>query len=113
MVLHSCNSLSAEMLTPLLRIPAPVYFSFIAGRSLASQKTIALLKACPLERMLVETDSPDALPQELRAALPSNEMAVLRRSIRAIAEVKGVSARELAEASAENAKSVFNVGDAV
>lgn len=106
-VLHSCNSMSGEMLTPFMRLQAPVYFSFVAGRSTTNQKTISLLKACPLGRIMVETDSPDALLPELRSQLPSNEMATLRRSIRALAAIKEVEPRELAEAATNNAQSVF------
>ena len=59
--------------------------------------------------MLVETDSPDALISELRPHLPYNEMAVLRRSICAIAAVKDMNPRDLAEATASNAQSIFCV----
>ena len=59
-VLHSCNSLSVQMADDFLKIPS-VYFSF-SGRALSANKECKLASRIPLDRILVETDSPDQLP---------------------------------------------------
>ena len=86
-----------------------VYLSFTGGKSLATDKTRELLRGVPLERLLIETDSPDQLPADLKGSLPCNEMAVLRRSIGRVASCLGMEATPVAEQVYKNAESVFSL----
>ena len=59
----------------------------------------------PIDRILVETDSPYLAPQPLRGR--PNEPANLAHTVRALAEVRGVAAEELAAATHANATAAF------
>ncbi|MDP2182178.1 MAG: TatD family hydrolase [Actinomycetota bacterium] len=61
--------------------------------------------AVPLERLLVETDSPFMAPEPHRGR--TNEPAWVTLTVERIAEVKGVHAAVVAEACLENALEVF------
>ncbi|MDZ4064609.1 MAG: TatD family hydrolase, partial [Coriobacteriia bacterium] len=61
--------------------------------------------AVPLDRILVETDSPFMAPEPHRGR--TNEPAWVTLTIEKIAEVKGVHAAVVAEACLENALEVF------
>lgn len=62
----------------------------------------------PLERLLVETDAPYLAPMPFRGK--RNEPAWVRYTAECLAEVKGISFEELAEATTENALRVFGLG---
>jgi TatD DNase family protein len=62
----------------------------------------------PLERLLVETDAPYLAPIPFRGK--RNEPAWVRYTAECLAEVKGISFEELAEATTENALRVFGLG---
>ena len=83
-VLHSCNSMPPEMAASFASVPN-VYFSF-TGRALGAKET-RLAHAVPLDRMLLETDSPDQLPTALRHRLAHNEPAALRLSCVLLSQV--------------------------
>tara|TARA_R110002111_G_scaffold26914_1_gene57892 strand:+ start:194 stop:973 length:780 start_codon:yes stop_codon:yes gene_type:complete len=57
----------------------------------------------PEDRILVETDSPYLSPEPLRGKRP-NEPARVEHTLRCLAEVRGVSAEQLARTTTENAK---------
>ena len=107
-VLHASNSMPSEMLNQFLSLSC-VYLSFTGGKSLNTSKTRHLLRGVPLNRLLVETDSPDQLPFDLKSELPHNEMAVLRRSIVGVAETLGMEATSVAEQVYKNAQIVFSL----
>lgn len=69
-------------------------------RSRQKQKLVARL---PLTSLLLETDSPVLGPDPAARNEPAN----LRISLRAVAEIKGVSEKEVAEAAALNARRLF------
>ena len=60
----------------------------------------AVFREVPLERLLVETDAPYLAPAPHRGK--SNEPAFVAHTAAALAEIKGVTAEELARASSEN-----------
>lgn len=62
----------------------------------------------PEDRLLVETDAPYLSPEPLRGKRP-NEPARVEHTLRCLAEVRGVTAEELAEKTTENAKRVFQL----
>ena len=65
-------------------------------------------KYVPLDRLFIETDAPYLAPQSHRGAL--NEPSFLPETAAAIAHAKGISARDLAAACAENALRFFSFG---
>lgn len=72
-----------------------------------SEALRALLEKVPLERLLVETDSPYLAPVPYRGK--RNEPAYVVESARVLAEVKGVTMEELASVTTENAAKLFNL----
>ena len=62
----------------------------------------------PLDRLLVETDSPYLSPEPLRGKRP-NEPARVEHTLRCLADVHGVPADRLAQQTTENAKRFFQL----
>jgi TatD DNase family protein len=104
-VLHSCNSLPKQMVADYLKIPN-VYFSF-SGRTLTAKKEGNLASRIPMDRILVETDSPDQLPLTLKGKMRSNEPSLVRLNIGILASLMAVDPNVLAAATVENARRVF------
>lgn len=67
----------------------------------------AVAQAVPLERLLVETDSPFLTPQPFRGR--RNEPARVRLVAEKIAELKGISYAEVAEQTGQNVQRLFNI----
>ena len=67
-----------------------------------------IAKQVPEDRLLVETDSPYLSPEPLRGRRP-NEPARVEHTLRCLAEVRGVSAEQLAEATTDNARRLFQL----
>ena len=101
-----CYSGSAEMARELLRrgwylgFDGPVTYK-------NARKTLEVLEICPLDRILIETDSPYLSPVPLRGK--RNDSGNLRYIAEKIAEVKGVSAEETARITGENGRKLFGI----
>jgi TatD DNase family protein len=61
----------------------------------------------PLDRLLVETDSPYLAPEPMRGH--RNEPALLRYVAEKIASLRNISLEELAEATTQNAKDIYRI----
>jgi TatD DNase family protein len=72
-----------------------------------ARKAIEVLEICPLDRLLIETDSPYLSPVPRRGR--RNDSRNLRYVVEKIAEVKGLGCEEVAAAAAENGKRLFNL----
>ena len=72
-----------------------------------SVKTKEVAKAVPLDRLLVETDSPYLTPQPFRGK--RNEPAYVRIVAEEIANLRDISLAELAEATTANVRRLFNI----
>jgi TatD DNase family protein len=75
------------------------------------KKSIALRECAasvPLNRLLIETDSPYLSPEPKRGQRP-NEPALVRFTADCLAKVRGMKLRELAEATTANARALFGV----
>eukprot|EP00440_Ansanella_granifera_P003837 gb/GFBE01004165.1/.p1 GENE.gb/GFBE01004165.1/~~gb/GFBE01004165.1/.p1 ORF type:complete len:186 (+),score=41.51 gb/GFBE01004165.1/:1-558(+) len=113
LVLHSyCGS--AEMVQPFAKLNC--FFSF-SGSFLHIPKHAVALRAVPLERLLLETDSPDQLPKQLLEnkesvrfddAGPLNEPGVLPLILDGAARAREADLEELAAATSANARRVFD-----
>ena len=65
------------------------------------------MESCPLERLLVETDSPYMAPTPLRGTV--NEPKNIPLIVTAMAELKGMSIDKLAEMMQKNLERLFRV----
>jgi TatD DNase family protein len=104
-VMH-CFSGSREMAEKCIKsdfyisIAGPVTFP-------KSHKLHEIAKRIDLNKILLETDSPWLAPQEMRGK--QNEPAFLPFIAKKIAELKGISVDELAEATTQNARAIFKL----
>lgn len=71
----------------------------------ASEKLRRVVEACPLDRLLVETDCPYLTPVPYRGK--RNEPAYVRYVAEEVARAKGISLQELADATSNNARRLF------
>lgn len=101
-----CFSGSVEMARELVRrgwylgFDGPVTYK-------NARKALEVLEWCPLERILVETDSPYLTPVPFRGK--RNDSTKLRYIVEKIAEIKGLGAGAVARATSENASRLFGV----
>jgi len=104
-VLH-CYSGSAEMAKELLKrgwylgFDGPVTYK-------NARKTLEVIEVCPLERILIETDSPYLTPVPFRGK--RNDSRNLCYVAEKIAEIKGESLETVAEITLQNGKKLFNI----
>ena len=105
-VLLHCFSGSAELAKQYIKLGA--YIS-IAGPVTYknNRKTIEVVKEVPLDRLLIETDSPYLSPEPLRGHpnCPNN----VKYTAMKIAEIKGISFDEVAEATFANACRFYSI----
>lgn len=118
--LHAYNG-PLNTMVPLLDLGA--YFSFNAGQLKPNARRVReLIKRVPDDRILIETDAPDFLPQpELRefeyvtstaaedSRPPINHPANIRVGYRAIADLRGSSFEKLAQTVEANFKRYFTI----
>lgn len=101
-----CYSGSAEMAKELLK--RGWYLGFDGPITYKNaRKALEVLEICPLERILIETDSPYLSPVPRRGK--RNDSSNLSHIVEKIAEVKGMSHEEVARITLENGKTLFNI----
>jgi len=104
-IMH-CFSGSREMAEQCIK--SDFYISFAGPVTFPnSHKLHEIAKRIDLNKILLETDSPWLAPQEMRGK--RNEPAFLLFTAKKIAKLKGISVDELAEATTENAKEIFQL----
>lgn len=105
-VLMHCYSGSAELAKEYVKkgayisIAGPVTFK-------NSRKLLEVVSAVPLERLMIETDSPYMTPEPFRGK--RNESLYVAYVCEKIAQIKQIELREAAEATTANAKRFFNI----
>ncbi len=72
-----------------------------------AKKAFEVLEICPMDRLLIETDSPYLSPVPMRGK--RNDSSNLKYIVEKIAEIKGMSPAEVAAQSLENGKCLFNI----
>ena len=101
-----CYSGSAEMAKELLK--AGWYLGFDGPVTYKNaRKALEVLALCPLDRILVETDSPYLPPVPLRGK--RNDPGNLPYICAKIGEVKGLTAEEVARLTNENGRRLFGL----
>ena len=101
-----CYSGSAEMAKELLKrgwylgFDGPVTYK-------NARKTLEVLEICPLDRILIETDSPYLSPVPMRGK--RNDSRNLRYVVEKIGEVKGERPERIAALTMENGKRLFGL----
>ena len=103
-IIHTRSWIAAELLKRgwYLGFDGPITYK-------NARKALEVLQMCPLERMVIETDSPYLTPVPNRGK--RNDSSNLKYVIDKIAEVKGVSASEVERATFENGKKLYGMED--
>lgn len=104
-VVH-CFSGSAETAKILLDMGWYLSFNGVITFKNA-RKALDVVKYVPLERILIETDSPYLTPEPFRGT--RNNSSYVYLVAQKIAEVKGISADEVAAATLNNGKKLFSI----
>ncbi len=68
-----------------------------------------MLKFIPLDKILIETDSPFLTPSAMRGKVKNNEPAFVKYTFSFIADFLKIAENELADMLEKNVKSVFNI----
>lgn len=106
-VIHCC-SFNRELVKEMLKLG--FYLSFggpVTYKNASNAKEI--LNMVPLDRLLIETDSPYLSPEPVRGT--RNDSRNVRRVAEKIAEFKNNTLEEIAKQTYENAKSIFKLGE--
>ena len=101
-----CYSGSVEMAQELLK--RGWYLGFDGPITYKNaRKALEVLEICPLDRVLIETDSPYLSPVPMRGK--RNDSRNLVYVTEKIAEIKGITPQEAAAITMENGKKLFNI----
>ncbi len=104
-VMH-CYSLGPDELAPYLELGFYISFSGVVTYP-KNDANRAAARAVPIDRLLVETDSPYLAPQGLRGR--RNEPAFVREVVACLARERGAEFEELARATSANAARLFRL----
>ena len=84
------------------------YISFAGPVTFKNSKNAEeIVKMVPLDKILIETDSPYLSPEPLRGT--RNDSRNVRLVAEKIAEIKGVSVTEIAKSTYDNANKIFDI----
>ena len=84
------------------------YISFAGPITFKNSKNAdEIIKMVPLDKILIETDSPYLSPEPLRGK--RNDSRNVKYMAQKIADVKGISLEEVARTTYENAKTIFQI----
>lgn len=107
LLLH-CFSGSKELAQQYIKLGATIS---IAGPVTYknARKTVEVVESLPLEKLLIETDSPYLTPEPFRGK--RNIPPYVEHTAAKIAEIKGISYEEVVKTTCQNAKNFFNIVD--
>jgi TatD DNase family protein len=102
------HSFSGDLATARACLEMGLFISFAGMVTYPTAQNLReVAKEVPLERLLVETDCPYLAPQPVRGK--RNEPGYVVHTAACLAEVKGVSAGQLGEATSRNARELFGL----
>jgi len=94
------------MLKDFSTLPVPTYFSL--NGKVSNEDMKRMIKAIPIQSLLIETDSPDQLiPSLANNGIQFNEPAYLIHTAEIIAEILGMSTTELSKITLTNGNNLF------
>lgn len=101
-----CFSGSAEM--AMRYVEQGFYIAFGGSLTFKNARKVAeAARAVPLARILIETDCPYLAPEPMRGR--TNQPAYVRYVAEKLAEIKGLSAEEIAQTTKKNAMDLFSL----
>ena len=103
-VFHCCP-LNQELIKEGLKLG--FYISFSGNITFKNAKSDACIELVPLDRILIETDSPYLAPEPLRGT--RNDSRNVKLVAQKIASVKNLSVEEVAKITYDNANRIFNL----
>ena len=103
-IFHCCP-LNPELIKEGLKLG--YYISFSGVVTFKNSKPEASILEVPLDRILIETDSPYLTPEPYRGK--RNDPSKVEFVARKIAQIKGISFEEVCFRSLENAKRIYNI----
>lgn len=103
-VFHCCP-LNQELIKEGLKLG--FYISFSGNVTFKNAKSAGCIELVPMDRILIETDSPYLTPEPYRGK--TNTSINVKLVAKKIAEVKGITIEEVAKATRENAKTIFEI----
>ena len=106
-IMH-CFSGSAETAQQVVELGMYVGFTGVLTFKNA-KKAVRACAAVPIERLLLETDSPYMSPEPHRGE--KSESSMIRFTAARMAEIKGVSTQEMLDITARNARELFRIGE--
>ena len=106
-IFHCCQ-LNQEMVRQALELG--YYISFAGPITFKNSKNAAdVVKMVPLDRLLIETDSPYLSPEPHRGN--RNDSRNVKFVAQEVADFKGISLEEVAQVTYENAKKIFDINE--
>lgn len=104
-IIH-CFSASAEMAKEFVKLG--YYISFSGSVTFKNAKNLVeAVKVVPLDKLLIETDSPYLCPEPMRGK--RNDPTKVEFTARKIAEILDLSYEEVCEITSKNAKTIYNL----
>lgn len=103
-IFHCCP-LNQELIKEGLKLG--FYISFSGNVTFKNAKSAGCIELVPMDRILIETDSPYLSPEPHRGE--TNTSRNVKFVAEKIAEVKGIALEEVAELTRENAKMIFGI----
>ena len=104
-VFHSYSG-SVEMANELVKRGWYISFSGVLTFKNA-RKAVEVAESIPLDRVLIETDTPYLAPHPYRGQI--NHSGLVRYTAEKLAEIKGMTAEEIAYITFENASRLFGI----
>ena len=103
-IFHCCP-LNQELIKNGLELG--FYISFSGNITFKNAKSEAAVSLVPMEKLLIETDSPYLTPEPFRGT--RNDSSKVKLVATRVAEIKGISLEEVAKITYENANDIFKI----
>lgn len=103
-IFHCCP-LNQELIKEALKLD--FYISFSGNVTFKNAKSEPAVTLVPMEKMLIETDSPYLTPEPFRGK--RNNPAMVKLVAERISQIKGISLEDVTKITYKNANEIFNI----
>ena len=103
-IFHCCP-LNQELIKEALKLG--YYISFSGNITFKNAKSEECVKLVPMDKILIETDSPYLSPEPFRGT--RNDSRKVKLVAQKVADIKGIDLEEVAKTTYDNAKRIFNI----